>query len=282
MLITAIAPVAWGSVYLVTAAFLPAGHPVWGAALRAAPAALLLVLLVRRLPRGVWWWRSAVLGLLNVAGFFILIYIAGKSLPSSVAATVMSTSAATMMLLAWMLRGQRPALLAVVGALVGVVGVAIMVGIRPHALDLWGIAASLGAMLSSSVGFVLVGRWGADVEPVPLASWQLVWGSIVLVPLAVALEGPPPALDLGAVLGFAYLSIIATGLAYYAWFTGLKRLPTGTVGLIGLLNPVTGVVLGVAFAGDVFGVAQGIGMVLVLGGMVLGIRAGRSRPDVVE
>lgn len=282
MLITAIAPVAWGSVYLVTAAFLPAGHPVWGAALRAAPAALLLVLLVRRLPRGVWWWRSAVLGLLNVAGFFILIYIAGKSLPSSVAATVMSTSAATMMLLAWMLRGQRPALLAVVGALVGVVGVAIMVGIRPHALDLWGIAASLGAMLSSSVGFVLVGRWGAEVEPVPLASWQLVWGSIVLVPLAVVLEGPPPALDLGAVLGFAYLSIIATGLAYYAWFTGLKRLPTGTVGLIGLLNPVTGVVLGVAFAGDVFGVAQGIGMVLVLGGMVLGIRAGRRRPDVVE
>ncbi|MFF1797479.1 EamA family transporter, partial [Kitasatospora sp. NPDC058263] len=65
ILVTAVAPVAWGANYYVTREFLPADRPLWGAALRALPAGLILLALARRLPRGAWWWRSAVLGLLN-------------------------------------------------------------------------------------------------------------------------------------------------------------------------------------------------------------------------
>ena len=68
----------------------PAGRtsPLWGGLLRALPAGLIL-LADRRgvLPTGSWWWRSLVLGALNVGGFFVLIYIAGQRLPSSLAAT---------------------------------------------------------------------------------------------------------------------------------------------------------------------------------------------------
>jgi probable blue pigment (indigoidine) exporter len=42
------------------------------------------------------------------------------------------------------------------------------------------------------------------------------------------------------------------------------------VGVVGLLNPVAGVVLGVALAGEAFGLAQGVGLALVLGGVALG------------
>jgi len=45
------------------------------------------------------------------------------------------------------------------------------------------------------------------------------------------------------------VSLVATALAYLAWFTGLQRLPAATVGLIGLLNPVTGVLLGTLSGG---------------------------------
>ncbi|MDQ7880198.1 hypothetical protein Q9R08_19565 [Microbacterium sp. QXD-8] len=62
ILVTAIAPIAWGSGYVVTRNLLPVEAPLWGGVLRALPAGLIVLLLARRLPRGSWWWRSLVLG----------------------------------------------------------------------------------------------------------------------------------------------------------------------------------------------------------------------------
>lgn len=59
----------------------------------------------------------------------------------------------------------------------------------------------------------------------------------MLLRIALLVEGSPSALDLNASLGFSYLVLVGTALAYVAWFHGLRQLPAGTVGLIGLLNP---------------------------------------------
>lgn len=270
ILVTAIAPIAWGSVYFVTRHVLPADAPLWGAVFRALPAAVLLLLVARRLPHGAWWWRSAVLGVLNVGGFFVLIYLAGTLLPTGLAATLMSASAAALMLFAWALLGQRPRLLGVAGALVGIVGVVVMLGAAGSEANGWGVLASLGAMMASSLGFVLTARWGGAIPPVTLASWQLAAGALLLLPFAVIFEGPPSPPTVPQLLGFAYVTVIATAVAYVAWFTGLQRLPAAAVGVVGLLNPVTGVVLGTLLGGEVFGASQLIGVVLVLAGVVLG------------
>jgi drug/metabolite transporter (DMT)-like permease len=284
ILFTAIAPIAWGSSYVVTRQLLPDDAPLWGGLLRALPSGLILLAISRRLPTGSWWWRSLVLGALNVGGFFVLIYIAGQRLPSSLAATLMSTSALVMMLFAWGMLRQKPRMVAVVGALVGLVGVAVMLGFAGGPVDVWGVAVSLGAMVASSFGFILTSRWGSDIPAVTMSSWQLIGGSLLLIPVAVLVEGAPPALTPASALGFVYLSVVATALAYVAWFTGLRRLPAGVVGVVGLLNPVTGVLLGVALAGEVFGLSQGIGLALVLGGVALGslptLRRRRRRPEV--
>ena len=55
-----------------------------------------------------------------------------------------------------------------------------------------------------------------------------------------------------------------------AWFGGLRHLPAATVGLIGLLNPVTGVLLGTLLAGEVLAGRQLLGMALVLGAILVG------------
>jgi len=270
MLVTAIAPIAWGSSYVVTRQLLPPDAPLWGGLLRALPAGLILLLISRRLPRGSWWWRSLVLGALNVGGFFVLIYIAGQRLPSSLAATLMSTSALVMLLFAWVMLRQRPRMIAVLGALVGLVGVAVMLGFGGGPVDPWGVAASIGAMVASSFGYILTVRWGSSIPAITMSSWQLVGGSILLIPVALLVEGAPPALTPSSILGFVYLTVVATAVAYAAWFTGLRRLPAGVVGVVGLLNPVTGVILGVTLAGEAFGLAQGVGLALVLGGILLG------------
>jgi len=272
MLVTAIAPAAWGSNYFVTAQFLPEDSPLWGAALRALPAGLLLMLLARRLPRGSWWWRSAVLGALNVGAFFILIYVASQLLPSGIAATIMATSSGVLMLLAWPLLAERPRVVAVLGAALGFGGVCLLLVSDAVTVAPWGVAASVLAMLMSSTGFVLTKRWAPTDSPLTVTSWQLIAGGMLILPFAVLAEGAPPSLDAPAIAAFAYVIIVATALAFVAWFTGLRHLPAGTVGIVGLLNPVTGVLLGTLLAAEPFGPRQIIGTALVLGGVIIASR----------
>lgn len=278
--VAALAPVLWGTTYYVTRHALPADSPLWGGVLRALPAGLLLLVLARRLPHGAWWWRSAVLGTLTTGAFFALVYLAAQLLPTSIASTVMAVGPVAMMLAAWVLLGQRPRLRAVVGGVLGVVGVAVMLlgGGAGGGPDGRGVLASVAAMLLSSVGYVLASRWQGEVDVLPLTAWQLVAGALVLVPVAAAVEGAPPALDGTALVGFAYVSLVATALANVAWFAALRHLGPATTGLVGLLNPVTGVLLGTVVAAETLTGRQVAGIVVVLVAMVLGASAGRRTP----
>jgi probable blue pigment (indigoidine) exporter len=266
----AVAPIAWGSGYYVTAHLLPPDRPLFAAAVRALPVGLLLLAWTRQLPQGAWWWRAGLLGVLNVGAFFPLIFLAGYRLPGGLAATLTATAPIMVLLVAWALISERPRVVSLVAAAVGAGGVALLVlrgEVRPDAL---GVAASVGAVALSSVGFVLVKRWQPPVGMLTFAAWQLVAGGLVLVPVAVLVEGAPPAVDARAVGGFLYMGVVATGLAYVAWFTGLRRMPAGAVALLGLLNPVAGVAIGVALAGEAFGPTQAVGVALVLGGVLAG------------
>lgn len=269
-LITAIAPVAWGSTYYVVHEFLPADQPLWGSALRALPAGLLLLAVRRELPRGDWWWRSLLLGTLNMGAFFVLVYLAAQLLPTNLASTIMAVSPAAMMALAWLLLSQRPRALPVLGAVIGIGGVVIMLATGTTAANPWGVLASASAMAMSAIGHILTRRWSTTTHILSVTAWQLVAGGIVLTVVAVAVEGAPPSITPSNGAAFAYVAVFATAIAYSAWFTGLRHLEAGPVGLIGLLNPITGVLLGVAVAGEVLTVRQFLGLVLVLGGVVLG------------
>lgn len=277
--VAALAPVLWGTTYYVTRHALPADSPLWGGVLRALPAGLLLLVLARRLPSGSWWWRSAVLGTLTTGAFFALVYLAAQLLPTSIASTVMAVGPVAMMLAAWVLLGRRPRARAVVGSVLGVVGVAVMLlgGGAGAGLDGRGVLASVAAMLLSSVGYVLASRWQGEVDVLPLTAWQLVAGALVLLPVAAVVEGAPPALDRSALLGFAYVSLVATALANVAWFAALRYLGPATTGLVGLLNPVTGVLLGTVVATETLSGRQVAGITVVLGAMVLGAWV-RRRP----
>ncbi len=278
MLVTAIAPVAWGSTYIVTRELLPADQPLWGAFIRALPAGLILLALARRRPYGSWWWKSLVLGVLNIGAFFVLVYLAAQLLPSSVASTVMATSAGVILLLAWPILRQHPTWLSLAGALVGFAGVVVMLSPGGADVNPWGVVASLAAMCCSSVGFLLARRWGGDAPILATTAWQLLAGAALLAPVAVLVEGAPPEPTPGSLLGFAYITLVGTALAFVAWFTGLKHLPAGLVGVVGLLNPVTGVLLGTLVAGETLTALQGVGILLVLGGVVLGSARSPGRP----
>ena len=168
--------------------------------------------------------------------------------------------------------GERPGVRRVVAGLVGILGVGLLVLRAGSQISTLGLLAAVGSVVVSALGFVLVKRWPPTTDMLTTISWQLVAGGLVLVPVALLVEGPPPALSAANLGGLLWLTTMGTAVAYYCWFRGLVRMPAGAVSLVGLVNPVVGTVLGVLFAGELFGWAQALGMVLVLGGVVAGQR----------
>jgi probable blue pigment (indigoidine) exporter len=268
--VTAVAPIAWGTNYYVTRHFLPSAYPLYGAALRALPAGVLLLAIARARPHGSWWWKSALLGVLNVGAFFVLVYLSAQLLPSSVASPLMALSAGVMMLLAWAVLAERPRALPLLGAVAGFGGVCLMLWADAGEVDPYGVLAAGAAMVMSSVGYILTKRWIGDLSVLAVTSWQLIAGGVLLAPIAIGAEGGFPELGARAMLGFAYVTVVATAAAFAAWFAGLRRLDAATVGLVGLLNPVAAVLLGTVVAGEPFGPRQMTGLAVVLAGVALG------------
>jgi probable blue pigment (indigoidine) exporter len=281
--ITALAPLAWGSTYAVTTELLPPGRPLLAAALRALPAGLLLLALVRELPRGQWWARSAVLGTLNIGAFFPLLFLAAYRLPGGVAAVLGSVQPLLVIALSAVLFSQRPRVKAIAAGLAGVGGVALVV-LRPGAaLDALGIAAGLAGAAAMAAGTVLTKRWGRPEGTTVLAmtAWQLTAGGMLIAPLALAAEGPPPALTGANILGYAYLAILNTALAYWLWFRGLAQLPASSATFLALLSPVAAVVIGWALLDQELAPAQLLGVLVALGATVVG-SSGRRPESIVD
>lgn len=195
--LTAAAPVVWGTTYLVTTQFLPGGHPLFAAVARSLPAGLVALALTRVLPSGVWWWRSVLLGGLNIALFFPLLFIAAEHLPGGVAATLGSIQPLLVAGLAVGILGERPSWRRIAWAVVGVVGVGLVVLAPSAALSLSGIVAGLAGAVAMALGVVLTKRWGRPpgVTPMVYAGWQLTAGGALLVPFMLAFEGVPQGVD---------------------------------------------------------------------------------------
>ena len=119
LLLTAVAPAAWGTTYIVTERLLPPDRPLFAATVRALPVGLVLLALLRRRPHGIWWWRALVLGACNIGLFFPLIFLAAYQLPGGLAATVQAASPLAVMAMALPALGERPGRLRIGAALVG-------------------------------------------------------------------------------------------------------------------------------------------------------------------
>ncbi|WP_320778420.1 EamA family transporter [Streptomyces sp. CRN 30] len=272
VLLTALAPVSWGTTYAVTTEFLPADRPLFTATVRALPAGLLLLALARVLPRGAWWGRATVLGALNIGAFFPLLFLAAYRLPGGTAAVVGSVGPLFVAGLAAVLLGERPTVSTLLTGVAAALGVSLVVLRAAGALDTVGVLAALASTACMSTGTVLTQRWGRPegVGPLALTGWQLTAGGLFIAPLALLVEGAPPALDGRAAGGYLYLALANTAIAYWLWFRGIGRLTATQVTFLGPLSPLTAAVVGWAALGQALTPVQLAGMALAFGATVLG------------
>lgn len=282
--LTGLTPLAWGSTYAVTTEFLPPDRPLFTALMRALPAGLALLAISRVLPRGAWIWRAAVLGVLNIGAFFPLLFLAAYRLPGGVAAVLGAAGPLFALAFAAMLLAERPTARKLAAGLTGLMGVSLVVLRADAKLDVIGVLAGLAGAASMSAGTVLTKRWGRPdgVGPLTLTAWQLTAGGLLLVPLALLAEGPPPALSGENLLGYLYLGGLGTAAAYWVWFRGLSRLPATSAAFLTLLSPLSAAVIGWAALGQALTPLQLLGMAIAFGGTLLGQTRARSRRSVAR
>lgn len=274
---TAIAPALWGTTYLVTTELLPPNRPFLAGALRALPAGLILLAFTRTLPRGDWWWKALVLGTLNIGAFFAFLFVSAYRLPGGVSATLGAVNPIIATLLAMVILHEAVRRNAIVAALLGIVGVGMLVLSPAAQLDTVGVVAGLLGGASTAFGVVLTKRWGRPVPLISFTAWQLVAGGLVLLLLTLAFEGLPTALSLANLVGYAWLAIPGAVISYLLWFRGILALPAARVVILTFLAPLVATMLGVLILRESLSVLQWVGAGVILFSVWLGSRPGSTK-----
>ena len=179
------------------------------------------------------------------------------------------------MLFAWPFLHMRPTLRDIAALVLGIAGVALLLGADGFAFGaakLTGIALALACAILFALGNVL-NREAFPMPPLVVVAWQVGLGCLVMLVLGIAFEHP----DLGAItpLGaasFVYMTLVPMSLCYLTWFETLRRLPPTSASTGMLLVPVIGVVSAAFILGEPLGLREVAAMVLTLGGVTLALQ----------
>lgn len=268
-LLTAATPIIWGTTFILSSEVLPAGMPLTTAAIRTLPAGVVLVLATRSFRPTVPWRRLLALALLNIVGFQALLFVAAQRLPGGIAALVSALQPLLIVFLAWWIDQRQPHFRTLVAAAVGLGGMALVFlapGIR---LDALGLFAAFAGSACMAVGTFLVLRWRDGMPLLPFIGWKLAMGGFILAGFAFLFEPSLPPLTAAQWTGYAYLSLLGTVVAYILWFRGMARLSPVAVSALGLLSPLTAILLGWLLLGETLHAHQMVGIGVVLASVVV-------------
>jgi drug/metabolite transporter (DMT)-like permease len=270
--------VLWGGSFFFNAVALTALPPLTLVLARVLIAALVLWAVIGALglavPRGRGVWGAfLVMGLINNAVPFSLIVWGQSHIASGLAAILNASTPLFTVLLAHVLTGdERLTPARAVGVALGFAGVAVMFGDAAGLADAPVLAqlACLGAALCYALAGIFGRRFGRlGVAPLATAAGQVTASSLILLPLALAvdrpwtLEAPGPA-PLAAVLAVALFS---TALAYVVFFRLLATAGATNLLLVTFLVPVTAVLLGWLVLREALDLHQFLGAGLIGAGL---------------
>ncbi|WP_434746128.1 EamA family transporter [Candidatus Pantoea rara] len=271
IVITALAPVIWGSTYIVTTQTLPAGMPLLASVIRALLAGIILLLICRVRPNGIWWMRMAILGFLNIGLFFYCLFAAAYFLPGGLASLVMSCQPIIVMVIGAMVFKQKLSVMHLVSALIGVTGISLLVFNSAVELNIQGVVIGLVGTTSMALGILLTKHWGrpGNMSLLAFTGWQLTLGGIMLLPAALLMEQLPSHLTLTNIIGYGWLSLAGGVFGYFVWFRGIEILPPVTTSFLGFMSSLSAGVLGYLILGQTFTHLQLIGCIAIVSAIYL-------------
>lgn len=245
-------------------------------ALRVGIAALALwgyvLLSGRKVPRAPGVWIAFLgMGCLNNVIPFTLIVWGQQSIGSGLASILNATTPIFTVLVAGaLLADERISAGKIAGVVLGFAGVAVMIGGDAMAGLGVGVLAQL-AILAAALSYAFAGVYGRrfkslGVDPVVTAAGQVTASSLVLVPLAIAID-PPLDASAASWLAILGLALISTAFAYVLYFRILERAGATNLLLVTFLIPVSAILLGALFLAESLTLTQLAGMALIAAGL---------------
>jgi len=215
----------------------------------------------------------------NVLAWMGLSTMAMQWLPVNQAALLVYTMPLWAMLFAWPMLSRRPSAGGFCALLLGLAGVAVLLGGHGISLDAGrraGIVCALGAAVLFAFGTV-ANRKPMPVAPLTLVAWQVALGCIPMVLIGLAAEAPRiGALHADGWAVLVYMALVPMGVCYLAWFETLRRLPAEVASIGMLLVPILGIAAAALSLGEPLGARTGIAMALTLSGVALALRQKRA------
>jgi drug/metabolite transporter (DMT)-like permease len=284
-LLILILSVFWGGSFFFAGVAIKEIPPVTLALARVGIAAAMLLVYARamelKLPRfGPVWKPLTVMALLNNVAPFILIFWSQTHIPSGLASILNATTPLfTIVVAHFATTDDKITPPRLVGLVFGFIGVLIVIG--PDALRDLGInvLAQLAGLLAA-VCYAVSGVYGrrfTNLAPAVISASILLISTLIMVPLAVAVDRPwmLPAPSAAVITATIALAAISTAAAYLIYFRVLARAGATNLLLVTFLIPVSAILLGAMFLGETLAVRHFAGM----GAIALGLAAIDGRPQ---
>jgi drug/metabolite transporter (DMT)-like permease len=221
----------------------------------------------------------AVYGLVAVAGCQLAYFNAVERMPVGVALLIEYTAPVAVVGWLWARHGQRPGRRTVVGAVLGGLGLVLVLDLVSGAhADVVGILWAFGAMLGVSTYFVLSGRVDDGLPPVVLAAAGLLLGGVALLLAgAVGIVGltvtTAPVQFVGMTVVWwvpvLALGIFTAAIAYVTGIAATRRLGSRLASFVALIEVLAALVFAWALLGEVPKMIQLVGGVLILAGVIV-------------
>jgi drug/metabolite transporter (DMT)-like permease len=274
----------WGNSFLFIKIAVAAVPPPWIVTLRMIiGGSLLLVLALRspeRAPRDLTsWWNLAVTGLVGAALPWVGQAWAQQFLDSGLMAVLNACTPIATLVMAVLAGQERLHTNRMIGLALAVLGTLTVVGVQVRAgSSTPALVIAVLATAGYAFGAVLArARITGRMSSLWAASIQLACSSVVLGPIAWALEGPPPTTVPPVVAGaLLLLGVFGTGIAFQIYFTLLHNVGATNTSMVTYLVPIVGLLSGALFRGERFGAHVFVGAAAMIGGVWLAQRAPRS------
>jgi drug/metabolite transporter (DMT)-like permease len=244
---------------------------------------LLLVLLRKPIrPREVP--ALIVLGLLQTCGFTGLIIWALVEGGAGKTAVLCYTMPFWVMMLAWPLLGEKIKGAQWLAVLFSVMGLVFILDPLHLGADLFSmILAILGGVFWALAVIVAkkLHQRKPDLDLLSLTAWQMLFGSLPLVIVALVIPAPPIQWTGGFIAAVIFNAVFCNALAWLLWLYALQRLTAGIASMTSMLAPVIGVLAAWWQLGEEPGIYEGIGMILIaLALVVISIISIRKHTEV--
>ena len=154
------------------------------------------------------------------------------------------------------------------GLMIGLAGVAALVGLDIHVSDWIAVAEIALTSLGYAIGPIIISRRLNDVPPLGVVAGSLLIAVVLYAPFAPLLW--PAQASTGAIASVVGLGVFCTAIAFLAFFALIAEVGPARATVITYINPVVAIILGVLFLHEPLTLGMAIGFPLVIAGSILG------------